>query len=212
MTNGLTLTQQSIKPIKGQAAFLPNQPVIHNCVVDPSAEAPLVPGDVVTFATTSLPDLTVVKKAAATDLPIGVVAYGSILTGYEANQRVSIYPVGSFVSLPAGAADLTNGTQVGANGNGQVVAATTSGDGIIGILWTQPSAIGDQVVVQIKPTFVGADSADYLTKEEAAETYQYKLTAGDFINIDPDTNTITTTYTAGTNIAISAAGEISYSS
>ena len=211
MGNNLTLTQTKITAIAGQPAFLPNQPLIHNCVVDPSAEGKLAPGDVVTFASTSLKNLTVVKKAAATDIPCGVVAYANIKTGYVANDRITIYPVNSFVYLPAGAANLTNGTKVGVNSSGQVVAATESGDGIVGTLWTQPSAVGDLVVVQVQPSFVGADSSDYLTTAAAEETYQPKLTAGDFIAIDADTNTITTTYTAGTNITISDEGAISYS-
>ena len=149
MANGLSLTQRGIRPIKGQAAFLPNQPIIHNCIVDPSAEAALVPGDVVTFATTALTDATVVKKAAATDTPCGVVVYNAIKSAFGANDKVSIFPVDSFVYLPAGSADLTNGAAVGINSDGQVVAASTNA--AIGILWTQPAAVGDLVVVQIKP-------------------------------------------------------------
>lgn len=144
------LTQQNIRPAKGQAAFLPNQPIIHNCIVDPSAEAPLVCGDVVTFATTALANVTVVKKAAATDTPCGVVVYNGIKSGFNAYDRVSIFPVNAFAYLPAGAADLTNGSQVSINSNGQVVEAT-SGNGVIGILWTQPAAVGDLVAVQIAP-------------------------------------------------------------
>lgn len=149
MANGLSLTQRGIRPIKGQAAFLPNQPIIHNCIVDPSATAALVPGDVVTFASTSLTDATVVKKAAATDTPCGVVVYNAIKSAFGANDKVSIFPVDSFVYLPAGSAALTNGAAVGINSDGQVVAASTNA--AIGVLWTQPAAVGDLVVVQIKP-------------------------------------------------------------
>lgn len=48
-----------------------------------------------------------------------------------------------------------------------------------------------------------------LTSADANAKYQAKLTAGDFVAIDSDTNTITTTYSAGTGISISADGEIS---
>lgn len=150
-TNGLSLTQRGIKPIKGQAAFLPNQPIIHNCVVDTTATTGLVPGDVVTFAATTLTDLTVVKKAETTDTPCGVVVYNAIKSNFVANDRVSIFPVNAFVYLPAGSATLTNGAQVGINADGQVVAAT-SGNGVVGILWTQPAAVGDLVAVQIVPS------------------------------------------------------------
>ena len=49
------------------------------------------------------------------------------------------------------------------------------------------------------------------TSAHAAATYQEQLTAGDFVAIDSDTNTITTTYTAGTGITIGDDGEISAS-
>ena len=52
-------------------------------------------------------------------------------------------------------------------------------------------------------------SAGYMTSADAADKYQEKLTAGDFVAIDSDTNTITTTYTAGNGITISDDGEIS---
>lgn len=149
MTNGLSLTQVGIKPVKGQAAFLPNQPIIHNCIVDPSAETALVCGDVVTFASTSLKGVTVVEKADNTDTPCGVVVFNPIKSKFVANDKVSLFPVNAFVYLPAGSADLTLGAAVAINSSGQVVAASTNAQ--VGILWTQPGAIGDLVAVQINP-------------------------------------------------------------
>lgn len=221
------LTNLKITARAGQAAFLPNQPIIHNCVVDAEAAAPLVPGAIVTFASTSSTNAVVVKQAANTDVPCGVVVYNAIASGFNANDKVSIFPTGSFVYLPAGAADLTIGSAVGFNSSNQVVADTTSGHGRIGILWTQPAAIGDLVVVEVKPGSVAGSMTDYLTtataastylaktdaestylaKADAATDYQAKLTAGDFIDISD--NTITTTYTAGTGIEISEQGAIS---
>ena len=157
MTNGLSLTQVGIKPVAGQAAFLPNQPIIHNCIVDSAAEANLVPGDAVTFASTSLTDATVVKKAAATDTPCGVVVFNAIKS-FAPNDRVSLFPVNSFVYLQAGDADLTNGMLVTFDENGQVVEAEQGEAvvGYIGILWTQPAAVGDLVAVQIAPGSIPA--------------------------------------------------------
>lgn len=145
------LTNLKITGRAGMAAFLPNQPIIHNCVVDSTASAPLVPGAIVTFGSTSLPNVVAVKQAANTDIPCGVVVYNAISSGFNANDKVSIFPDNSFVYLPAGAADLTIGTEVGFNSSNQVVADTTAEHGKIGILWTQPAAVGDLVVVQIKP-------------------------------------------------------------
>lgn len=64
-------------------------------------------------------------------------------------------------------------------------------------------AIGD-------PSEPAGNSAKYWAEQAHAELVnkQDKLTAGDFINIDANNN-ITTTYTAGTGIAISSSGVIS---
>lgn len=149
MGNGLTLTQAGIKPVAGQAAFLPNQPIIHNCIVASDASAALVPGDIATFASTSLTGVTVVDKADNSDTPCGVVVFNAIKSSFAANDRVSLYPVNSFVYLPAGSAELTLGAEVAINSSGQVVAASTNA--VVGILWTQPAAVGDLVAVQISP-------------------------------------------------------------
>ena len=72
------------------------------------------------------------------------------------------------------------------------------------------NSVGNYAVVEVElnvPTSV--DLTGYLTSATAAETYQAKLTAGDFVDITG--NTITTTYTAGSNIVISDEGAISYS-
>lgn len=154
MTNGISLTNRRITAVKGQAAYLPNQPIIHNCIVDPTQTAGtyLSPGDIVALQpAATLKGLTVVKKAAVTDTPCGVVVFNSIKSGFEANDKVSIFPVNSFVYLPAGAATITLGAKLQFNATGQVVATTTASNGYIGIAWTAPSAVGDLIVVQIVP-------------------------------------------------------------
>ena len=67
---------------------------------------------------------------------------------------------------------------------------------------------GELGVLELNPiTNTSVDLTAYETSAHAASTYQGKLTAGDFIDITD--NTITTTYTAGTGVAISDAGVIS---
>ena len=150
----LSLTQTKITPAKGQAAFLPNQPILHNCIVDPSAVNPLKPGDVVTFVSTSLTDQTVVKQAAVTDEPCGVVVYNDIRSGYAASEKVSIFPIGSFVYMEAAAATIVNGEHVGFNSSNQVVTDSTATHYTLGILYTQAAAAGDMVVVRIQPELI----------------------------------------------------------
>ena len=162
MANGISLTNRSITAIKGQAAFLPNQPLIHNCVAQPTLaeNTYLAPGDIVTFdATNTLPGLTVIKKAAVTDTPCGVIVYSPVKTGYKANDRVTIYPVNSFVYLPAGAATIKNGDKLQFNANGQVVKTTTAQNGYIGTAWTTAAAINDLIAVQIVPGMEPAASS-----------------------------------------------------
>lgn len=90
MTNGISLTNRRMTAAKGQPAYLPNQPIIHNCIVDPTlaANTYLSPGDVVALqSTATLKGVTVVKKAAVTDTPCGVVVFNSIKSGFAAMIR-----------------------------------------------------------------------------------------------------------------------------
>lgn len=161
MTNGISLTNRRMTAVKGQPAYLPNQPIIHNCIVDPTlaANTYLSPGDIVALqSTATLKGVTVVKKADVTDTPCGVVVFNSIKSGFAANDKISIFPVNSFVYLPAGAANIKLGDKLQFNASGQVVA-TTASNGYIGIAWTAPSAVNDLIVVQIVPGMEAAASS-----------------------------------------------------
>ena len=155
----MTLTQRSMTPVKGQAAFLPNQPILDTCVVSPAETATLYPGDAVTFDTTqtALAGLIVVKKAVQTDVPVGVVVYNGVSPAFKANDRISIYDTNAYVYMEAGAANLTAGTDVNVNSSGQVVAATAS-QGIVGKVYTASTAIGDLIAIKVSQGQVPAGS------------------------------------------------------
>lgn len=154
----MSLTNRRMTPIKGQAAFLPNQPILHTCVLSPAQTGTVVPGDVMTFDTTQtgLSDLIVLKKAAATDTPVGVIVYNAIQTGFVANERISIFDTNAYVYMEAGAV-VTAGTEVGINTSGQVIAAT-AGNGVIGVAYTDSTKAGDLIVVKIKQGKLAAAS------------------------------------------------------
>lgn len=149
--SGMSLTNRRMTPVRGQAAFLPNQPILHTCILSPAQADTVYSGDVVTFDTTqsALAGLIVLKKAAATDVPVGVVVYNALQTGFEANDRISIFDTNAYVYMEAGAADLTAGTEVSINESGQVVAAT-SGQGVVGIVYEAPTQIGDLIAIKVK--------------------------------------------------------------
>ncbi len=155
---GLNLTQRRMTAVKGMAAFLPNQPILHTCVVSSAETEVLQAGDVLTFDTTqtNLDNLIVLKKAAATDVPVGVVVYNAVQpTGFVANDRISIFDTDAYVYMEAGSADLTAGMEVNVNEKGQVVQAT-AGQGVIGIVYTTPNAQGDLIVIKVKQGSVAA--------------------------------------------------------
>ena len=147
----LALTNLEIAPVRGNAALLPNQPILQGCKVYASETATLVPGDVVTLSTGGSADLIEVKKAAVTDEPIGVVVGNPIKTGWVAGERISVFPVGSYVYMPAGAASIARGSKLQFNTSGEVLATSTATYGYIGIAMTAGVAQGDLIVVQIKP-------------------------------------------------------------
>lgn len=147
----LALTNLDITPERGNAALLPNQPILQGCKVYASQSGSLVPGDVVALATGGTADLVEVKKAAVTDTPIGVVVGNPIKTGFVAGERVSVFPENSFVYMTAGAASIARGSKLQFDANGDVLATTTASNGYIGIAFTAGVAKGDLIVVQIKP-------------------------------------------------------------
>lgn len=147
----LALTNLDITPVRGNAALLPNQPILQGCKVYASQTGSLVPGDVVALATGGTAELVEVKKAAVTDTPIGVVVGNPIKTGFVAGERVSVFPENSFVYMTAGAASIARGSKLQFDANGDVLATTTASNGYIGIAYTAGVAKGDLIVVQIKP-------------------------------------------------------------
>ena len=147
----LGLLNLEITPERGNAALLPNQPILQGCVVSASQEGSLLPGDVVALATGGVDDAVVVKKAAVTDTPIGVVVGNAIKTGFKAGESVSVFPENSFVYMTTGAATIARGSKLQFNSSGNVVATTTGANGYIGIAVTAQATSGGTIVVQVKP-------------------------------------------------------------
>lgn len=148
------LTNLKITGKAGMAAFLPNQPILHDCIAKLEDDAVLKPGDVVALSAGAEPKNAIVVEPAGDNQPIGVVVYNAIASGFKNLDRVSVFPVGSYVQLPAGEATITRGTAVAFNENGQVVAAKSGA--VIGIAYTEPSAVGDLIAVHIEPATLTA--------------------------------------------------------
>lgn len=147
----LGLTNVEIVPVRGNAALLPNQPILQGCYVYASETATLVPGDIVTLSSGGSDDQIVVKKAAATDVPFGVVTGNPVKTGFKAKDRVSVFPVGSYVYMEAADATIARGTVCQFDTNGKLKKTSTSNNGEIGIAITAGTSAGDMIIVQIKP-------------------------------------------------------------
>lgn len=148
----ITLTNLDITPSRGYAALLPNQPILQGCIVSSSESATLVPGDVVALATGGADGKVVVKKAAATDLPLGVVVGNPIKSGWVKGEHISVFPDNCYVYLVAGGA-IVRGAKVQFNPTtGKVDDTSTQSNGYIGIAMTAASADGDIVIVQVKPS------------------------------------------------------------
>lgn len=147
----LSLTNLEIAPVRGNAALLPNQPIIQGARVSANEESTLLPGDVVALATDGAADTIVIKRAAVTDTPIGVVVGNPIKTGFVAGDMVSVFPVGSYVYMSTSAATVARGSKLQFNATGDVAATSTAANGYIGIAFTAGEAIGDLIIVQIAP-------------------------------------------------------------
>lgn len=147
----LGLLNLEIAPVRGNAALLPNQPILHTCVVSASEGSTLVPGDVVALASGGAADKVVVKRAAVTDIPIGVVVGNAIATGFKAGDHVSVFPANSYVYMTTGAANIARGSKLQFQADGDVVATTTASYGYIGVAYTAGVASGDVIIVHVEP-------------------------------------------------------------
>lgn len=137
----MALTFLNISETKGYAALLPNQPIIQGC----KTTTDLVIGDVVTLVKGY--DHVVVAKAAPTDLPFGVIVGNAVKGKFIAGESVSVFPAGSFVYLEG--ENIHTGDLVGVNGDGELVAVTEAGKGVIGVAWTEPK--DGLFVLQVAP-------------------------------------------------------------
>ena len=134
---------------------------------------------------------------------IWIKAYNAITAGSNlywiiANRVNSAQPVGGFagsaITGTVGGVSVTDTVQLT-----EVRVITSAAAGELAL-----------IEIDVAPS-ASVDLSSYETSAHAAATYQPKLTAGDFVAIDADTNTITTTYTAGTGVTIDENGEISAS-
>lgn len=194
--------------IAGLYAYQANLPQLHNVIVSANQATALTYGAVVTLdSAVSNVDAPVVKQAAVTDNIFGVIVYDPRKAQFVSGERVALARKGDIIWMQADGA-IAQGATLGFTSANKVTSTLTSGYAIIGKAITS-AADGDFVQVELdyskSPNEV--DLSGYLTSSAAAETYQAKLTAGDFVDITD--NTITTTYTAGTGIAISDEGAIS---
>ena len=206
----LDLNRKKITPVDGAYVYMPNAPEPHNCVVSSNQSTALHAGAIVTVDTSvANANCPVVKQAADNDPIFGVIPVNGLKDTYVAGDKVNVAVEGSYIYKTA-SASITAGAQLGFNASTNKVATiATAGKSIVGVANTTAAAANDLVQVKLKFGKLGAELTDYLTSAEAATTYQAKLTAGDFVDITG--NTITTTYTAGTGIAISDQGAISTS-
>lgn len=139
-----------IYPAVGTYVYLPNTPQFHNTIVSASQTTPLGAGNVVTLDTTSTnPNCPVVKQAAVTDLPLGVVIFDAMKNAYTANQKIPVAREGSIVYLPAAGA-ITAGAKVMFNTDNHVTPTVTAGNSYIGTALTPAAAADDLVQVELK--------------------------------------------------------------
>lgn len=145
------LNNLNIEAVAGMQALLPNQPLLHNCHIGSEAEGIVLKcGDIVTLTTGGNNNEVVVKKAGVTDLPIGVVAYNGIKTGFTKDDLVTVIPDNGYVFLPAGDTAIARGTKVQFDANSKVKKTSTSGNGYIGVAMTTNTAVDELIVVQVK--------------------------------------------------------------
>ena len=143
----MNLTADTIKPVEGMYAYVPNKPHLHNVV----AGDVLVAGQVVKQDTAQTDTLCAhVKAAAATDTPFGVVVYDCRKVSNAVGDKVAIAQTGDVIYMVAGGA-VTAATR-------KVDDTTTANNAFIGRAITPATADGDLIQVELDFT-LGVQSA-----------------------------------------------------
>ena len=151
MTQAFNLTGTSITPTKGQYALLPNLPQDHNVEFYSSTSTDTLPvgAFVKLYGSSTSTDHPVAVVAAATDIPLGMVAYDVRKPAYAVGERFAIAKTGDVVFCEAAGA-VAVGTKVQFNPTGwKVDDSTTSTYAYIGIAQTAASAAGDLIQVRL---------------------------------------------------------------
>ena len=145
----MNLTADTIKPVEGLHAYMPNRPQLHNVVADEA----LVAGDVVKQNTAQTDPLRVhVKKALATDTPFGVVVYDCRKVANAEGDRVAIAQTGDVIYMVAGGA-ITAGAKLQFVANTRKVDDTAiEKNAYIGRALTPATADGDIIQVELDMT------------------------------------------------------------
>ena len=205
MTAGISLNQFAPNtPIDGMYVYQANLPQLHNVIVSASQSTALAAGAFVTLDTSSTnTNAPVAKQAGVTDKVFGVLTYNPVKNQYGAGERIAIARANDIIFKTA-AGEIAVGSDLYFNSSNQVTSTPATGGTKIGVALTPAAAEGD--LIQVELHFEKAIAASQLP--DLSDTYQTKLTAGDFVSIS-DENVITTTYTAGSGIAISDEGAIS---
>lgn len=144
------LTQTKPTPAEGQYAYMPNIPQAHNVIFAGDDGATIQAGAVVTLDTTSTNTVApVVKAAAATDTPYGVVVRSLVKGSWNVGDKLAVAENGSSVFMVASAA-----IEVGAKlefdpATRQVATGTTANYSLIGVAETAATAAGDYVQVKL---------------------------------------------------------------
>ena len=151
MTQAFNLTGTSITPQKGQYALLPNLPQDHNVEFYSSTSTDTLPvgAFVKLYGSSTSTDHPIAVVAAATDIPLGMVAYDVRKPAYAVGERFAIAKTGDVVFCEAAGA-VAVGAKVQFNPTGwKVDDSTTSTYAYIGIAQTAASAAGDLIQVRL---------------------------------------------------------------
>lgn len=148
MAQPFSLTQDSVKPVVGMYAYMPNKPQLHNVIV--GGDTSVIAGQAVKLDATATNTLCpVVVPAEATDDVFGVVVYDARTAVNAVGDKIAIAQTGDIIYLPvAGAVNVGAKLQFDAE-TGKVDDTTTGGNTYIGVAVTKGSTDGDIIQVEL---------------------------------------------------------------
>jgi predicted RecA/RadA family phage recombinase len=138
------------EPMPGLYVYMANLPQIHNAIVSANQSTALTYGAVVVLdSAVSNADAPVVKQAAVSDTPFGVITYTPVKASFASGERVAIARKNDIVWMPKATGAIAQGATLYFNTSNQVTTTQPTSGVVLGKAVTSAASADAYVQVEL---------------------------------------------------------------